>query len=169
VVTIGVVQLDHYDTLRKMPSADTDCLLCVCGITSENFGLLLRSASVFGIKAIYYYGDMVATGKQFQKISRSATIQVYSIDSINSLMQLKTQGYEIVALEVTDDSIPLSKLSFKHKTCLVVGNERHGVPQEILDIADAVCHIEMIGKQISSLNVAVATSIALYKMVEMII
>jgi tRNA G18 (ribose-2'-O)-methylase SpoU len=46
---------------------------------------------------------------------------------------------------------------------LVVGNEQKGIPDGILNEAEEVCHIEMIGGHISSLNVSVATSIALYE------
>ena len=50
-------QLGHYDTLKKMPSINNVCILCVCGLTTENLGLILRSADIFGVSEVYYYGD----------------------------------------------------------------------------------------------------------------
>jgi tRNA G18 (ribose-2'-O)-methylase SpoU len=81
---------------------------------------------------------------------------------LDSLYVLKNEGYHITALEVTSESIPLKAVSFQQKTCLVIGNEQNGVPDDILGIAESACHIEMIGNHVSSSNVAIASSIALY-------
>jgi tRNA G18 (ribose-2'-O)-methylase SpoU len=47
-------QLGHYETLRRMPKATVDCVLYACGISCENLGLILRSADIFGVGAVYY-------------------------------------------------------------------------------------------------------------------
>ena len=159
-------QLGHYETIEKMPQVSLDCVLYVCGISSENLGLILRSADVFGVSAIYYHGrqhDDTANSKQLSKLSRNSSVPVYFVDELEALIKLKNSGYEIVALEITDTSVPLRMFPLKQKTCLVVGNEKNGVPEDILDLADCACHIEMTGGHISSLNVSVATSIALYE------
>ena len=70
------------------------------------------------------------------------------------------------ALEITDQSVPLRTFSFPAKTCLIVGNERHGVPEELLTLADGACYIEMYGANISSLNVSVSTAIAVNRYME---
>ena len=78
-------------------------------------------------------------------------------------MNLKDSGYQIIALEITNTSTPLRHGSYMQKTCLIVGNEKKGIPEDILDVADSSYHIEMVGGHISSLNVSIATSIALYE------
>ena len=157
-------QLGHYETLNKMPKVYTDCILYLCGVSYENLGLILRSADIFDITTIYYYGDAGINQKQLSKISRNSKLQIHFVDDLNVLEDLKKEGYDIVALEITDTSVPLRTVHFQNKICLVVGNERNGVPESILDISDYACHIEMIGGNISSLNVAIATSIAMYEM-----
>ena len=50
---------------------------------------------------------------------------------------------------------------------LVVGSERNGIQHEILTCADSVYHIPMYGQN-SSMNVAQATSIALYEITKLL-
>ena len=45
---------------------------------------------------------------------------------------------------------------------LIVGNERNGIPRKVLKKADQVISIPMLGKGLSSVNVAVAAAIILY-------
>ena len=155
-------QLDHYETLNKMPKLDIDCVLCVCGVTSENLGLILRSADIFVVKMVYYYGNGVADVKSVLKISRNSGVLIEVVDNFDFLFSLKDSDYQIVSLEITNKSIPLRMSSFNTKICLVVGNERNGVPEDLLEASDISCHIDMFGN-ISSLNVSIATSIALYE------
>ena len=159
------VQLNHYETMSKMPEVESGLYLYLCGTTPENIGLIKRSADAMGVKGIFYYDpnltDGLESNKKLQKAARNSTVPIRYEKDIESLKQLKERGYEIVALEITKNSTPVRKKSWNTQTILVAGNEKNGVPQEILDIADSAVHIEMIGKNISSLNVAVATSISL--------
>ena len=158
-------QLGHYETLEKMPKMNIDCVLYVFDISSDNLGLILRSADVFGVGAIYYHqGKNTFNNKHLAKLSRNSSVRVYFTDGTEPLLDLKKQGYQIVALEITNTSNPIRQAAFHDKTCLIIGNEQNGIPDEILEIADFSCHIEMIGEHISSLNASVAGSIALYEM-----
>jgi tRNA G18 (ribose-2'-O)-methylase SpoU len=139
-----------------------DCILFVCGVSCGNLGLILRSADIFGVNAIYFQAKNSINEKQILKLSRNSKVPVIFVNGTGILHELKEQGYQIAALEITDVSIPLSHATFAKKICIVVGNEQNGVPDEILKCTDNAFHIEMIGKHISSLNVSVATSIALY-------
>ena len=157
---IYMKQLGHFETLKMMPKMDINCVLYICNISSINLGLILRSADIFGASAIYYLqGEHTANNKQLSKLSRNASVPVYYEDKPSSIYKLKEDGYHIISLEITDESIPLRTLAFRQKACLVIGNEQNGIPDEILSISDCSCHIEMIGDHISSLNVSIAASI----------
>ena len=52
------------------------------------------------------------------------------------------------------------------RTVVVLGHEQSGIPPEALDLLDAAVEIPMIGTG-SSLNVAVAGSLVLYKLAGM--
>jgi tRNA G18 (ribose-2'-O)-methylase SpoU len=124
-----------------------------------------RSACFDGY--VYYHQDNnTINNKQLIKLSRNSNIPIYFSDGIDPLINLRDSGYQIVALEITNTSIPLRLGSFQQKTCLVIGNEKSGIPEDILDVAHCSYHIEMTGGHISSLNVSVAASIALYEMTQ---
>ena len=78
--------------------------------------------------------------------------------------QQRSAGRQIVAIEVAEDALPLSLLEpAREPTVLLLGHERHGLPIEIIDLADDVIEIPMIGRG-TSLNVAVAGSLVLYRL-----
>lgn len=76
----------------------------------------------------------------------------------------RENGARIVGVELADDAIRLADVEpARQKTILVLGHERYGIPEDAWDLLDEVIEIPMIGNG-SSLNVAVAGSLALYKL-----
>ncbi len=76
----------------------------------------------------------------------------------------RSAGRRIVAIELVEDALPLSLLDpAREPTVLLLGHEHHGLPREIIDLADDVVEIPMIGRG-ASLNVAVAGSLVLYRL-----
>lgn len=70
----------------------------------------------------------------------------------------------ILAVELADDAIPLPRLEPAHgRTVVLLGHEHRGVPDEAWPLLDDVVEIPMVGAG-SSLNVAVAGSLVLYKL-----
>jgi len=76
--------------------------------------------------------------------------------------KLKQSGVKLVALEITEDSVPYNECAYAFPMCLIVGNEYHGITPELLAEADLTVHIPMRGGKIS-LNVAVAYGVAIYE------
>ena len=71
-------------------------------------------------------------------------------------------GAQILALEKTDESIPLWDAELKFPLALVAGNEAEGLSVETRALCDATVHLPMRGHK-NSLNVSVAWGIALYE------
>jgi len=132
-----------------------------------NVGSLLRTADAFGIEKIIFGGSTIELNKKTWNASR-ATEKVVDFKQVeNTLCEIKNYkeaGYRIIALEITDESVPINKLKNdpNQHTVLIVGSERHGITKEFLELSDEVYHIEMYGQN-SSMNVVQATSIALYE------
>jgi tRNA (guanosine-2'-O-)-methyltransferase len=77
------------------------------------------------------------------------------------------EGAQIIGVELDDDSISLAQLpQAKRQTVVLLGNEHSGLPQEVWPFLDQVVEIPMMGVG-SSLNVAVAGSLVLYKLAGM--
>jgi tRNA (guanosine-2'-O-)-methyltransferase len=67
-------------------------------------------------------------------------------------------------VELADEAIRLADLPpARCRTIMVLGHEATGIPPEALDLLDDVVEIPMVGTR-SSLNVAVAGSLVLYKL-----
>lgn len=80
-----------------------------------------------------------------------------------AVASLKERGFEIIALEQTEKSVPYDEYipSSNSKIALLVGTEVTGLRNEELVLADAVIEIPMRGTK-ESLNVSVAFGIAAY-------
>ena len=70
----------------------------------------------------------------------------------------------IVGVELTDESVRLGDLpAARRRTVMLLGHEQSGIPPEGLDRVDVSVEIPMLGTG-SSLNVAVAGSLVLYRL-----
>jgi len=83
-------------------------------------------------------------------------------DSATEVVQAtRASGYQIVAVEQTSAAVSLDQFVPRYPICLVLGSERAGVSQTVLDLADAAVVIPMQGMA-NSLNVATAAAIVLH-------
>lgn len=80
----------------------------------------------------------------------------------------KADRYQIVVVEQTSGSIPLNRFVPKFPVCLVMGAERSGVSQHIVDLADVALEISMFGMA-NSINVASAAAIALHHLTQQLV
>lgn len=67
-----------------------------------------------------------------------------------------------MALEQTSNSVSLQSYTFPKRICIVLGNERTGIPAEILHLVDDCVEIPQFGR-VRSLNVHVSGSLAIWK------
>lgn len=130
-----------------------------------NVGSFFRTCDAFAVEKIYLTGY---TGhpprKEITKTALGAEESVpweHVSDPFSIVRKLKDEGWFIVPLELSDTAANLTTFHPPAKICIVVGHELSGVPREILDIADTIVKIPMLGTK-ESLNVAVAAGIALH-------
>lgn len=144
-------------------------LILLCdGIQSPaNIGALFRLSDALGVaKLIFCNSTIDLTSNRLLRTARNTVSKVNFLVSkkttLSELETLKKEGYATIALELTDQSLPLKEFSEKNKNIvLVIGHERHGISKDILLGVDQCIFIEMFGEN-SSMNVAQATAIALY-------
>jgi len=159
-------QLDHSSHVGAGPLA-LRLLAHDVGLAS-NVGALFRIADALGVAHLHLSGDSpVPPDPKIRKTSRSAERHVawsYAPEPLAVAAALKSGGWRLVALELSTRSIVLDALALApgDRVCLVLGAERHGVCQALLDVADATVHIPMRGHN-SSMNVASACAIAAYE------
>jgi len=132
----------------------------------HNVGSIFRTSDGAGVKKLWLCGITGYPPKN--EISKTALGAEESVDweyreDIEKLIQtLKKEGYRIVLLEQTQESIACDQFFPKEPTCLVLGNEIDGISEEIVKYSDSSVEIEMDGLK-NSLNVAVAFGILAYQ------
>jgi tRNA (guanosine-2'-O-)-methyltransferase len=78
------------------------------------------------------------------------------------------RGSRIIGVELVDESIRLADVPVARvRTIIVLGHEQTGIPPAALALLDVAVEIPMVGHGMS-LNVAVAGSLALYKLAGLI-
>jgi tRNA G18 (ribose-2'-O)-methylase SpoU len=147
--------------------------------SAHNVGSLLRTADGLGLTSVYLSGytpyprtknderlphiaDKVT--RQIAKTSLGAETSVNwrHCDDISKLLeQLKDEGYDILALEQTDQAISIENFKPKFKTALIVGREVEGIEAEVLALAARHIELPMSGQK-ESYNVSVAAAMALF-------
>ncbi|WP_194847532.1 TrmH family RNA methyltransferase [Candidatus Neptunochlamydia vexilliferae] len=163
------IQLDHVHHLPSFKKYPLSLFAHNIDIPM-NVGSLFRIADAFGIEKIYLSGSSpTPPNSKIRKTSRATEKYVsfsFEKDPLFLLQNLRSQGYTILSLEITSDSVDIRELSFAHyeKICLIIGSENTGVSQEFLDLSDKAVHIPMLGHG-SSMNVATACSIAIFEII----
>ncbi len=129
-------------------------------------GSLFRTADALLIEKIVLCGITGAPpDKQIEKVALGAVETVpfeYAQDVVAAVRKLKEEGKQIVALELTRESINYRKADYAKEIALVVGNEVDGVTDEVLEMSDLAVDIPMKGRA-NSLNVATATAVVAYE------
>ena len=159
------MQLTH-DSHHSYTHSKEIIILCDRIHSPANQGAIFRLADAFGVKEIVFIGAPIdIQSARLKKTARSTQQHIAYTHyecATTQLKHLQEQGYQCLALEITETSVPISQLQItQNKIVLILGNEQEGVSQGILQQVDKVMHIPMYGQN-SSMNVAQAAAIALY-------
>lgn len=130
-----------------------------------NLGTLLRTCDAAGaclaVPRLPWVPEALARGNTLR---RRSCVHWIGHDVIRWLQDQRERGSLIVGVELTDESIRLGDLSAAHgRSVIVLGHEQTGIPPEALELLDVAVEIPMVGHG-TSLNVAVAGSLALYRL-----
>ncbi|OHA58312.1 MAG: hypothetical protein A2370_01605 [Candidatus Vogelbacteria bacterium RIFOXYB1_FULL_42_16] len=138
-------------------------------------GAIFRTADGAGVSKIYLTGYTPLPKDQFGRTNKEihktalgaeevvAWEQVKSVASL--IIRLKKAGREILALEQAENSIDYRKVKIKFPATLLLGEEVRGVTKDLLKKCDQIIEIPMRGQK-ESLNVSVATGIAIYQILQ---
>ena len=125
-----------------------------------NLGTLVRSAEAAGAEAVWIVGRDF-----YYRPSTKGTDWWLPIITIatptDCLARAQEEGFEIVALQQGAAAQPIWEAKWPERPLIVAGNEGDGLPQRFIDAAALQLELPVVGN-IDSLNVAVATSVAMY-------
>lgn len=140
-------------------------------IEHQNVGAAFRAAAGLGADAVVLTPRCAdPLYRRSVKVSMGTVFQVpwtRMTDREEGLTVLKTAGFELAALALSDDAVSLRTYAATRpeKVALVLGTEGDGLSSAALDAADVVVTIPMVGG-VDSLNVASAASVALWALTD---
>lgn len=131
-----------------------------------NLGTCIRSARAFGIDSLILYDCADEYNPKVIRASMGAFFRqniIHSDDIIKTIDELSKADYRVFPSALSDNSIPLSSADIGKKTVFIVGNEGHGIPEEVIKACGGrSVIIPMIGDT-ESLNASVAASILMWE------
>lgn len=155
------------DTFRKMDKFPIVVVLDSLR-SLHNVGSVFRSCDAFKIEKIVLCGlTACPPHRDIHKTALGATESVdwvYEAQVIDSVRELKKQGYTIIAAEQAQETILLQDLASHcgDRVAFIFGNEVFGVAQEVITLSDFVVEIPQFGTK-HSLNVSVSVGIVLWE------
>ncbi|TAN06459.1 MAG: 23S rRNA (guanosine(2251)-2'-O)-methyltransferase RlmB [Rhodanobacteraceae bacterium] len=154
--------------LAALLEADAVLVLVLDGVTDpHNLGACLRSAAAAGASAVVVPKDRaVGITPVVRRASAGAVDRVPLIEVANlarALRELKDAGVWLTGL-AGEAETPLYDVDLAGKTALVMGGEGEGMRRLTREACDRLVRIPMPGRM-ESLNVSVATGIALFEAV----
>ena len=130
----------------------------------HNVSAIIRTADAVGVHEVH----AVWPNRRMHTMLSSAAgsnswVEVKTHPTIgDAVSQLKAAGMQILATHLSDKAVDFREIDYTRPTCILMGQEKTGISQEALDLADQDIIIPMIG-MVQSLNVSVASALILYE------
>ena len=134
-------------------------------VNSENTGAIFRAAASLGIDAVLLTRTCCdPLNRRACRVSMGTVFQL-PWTFLDNYMQLKDNDFSVVALALTDRSVPIDDPVLKRvdKMAVVMGTEGDGLSDSVLRMADYVARIPM-QRGVDSLNVAAAAAVAFWEL-----
>lgn len=140
-------------------------------IDTFNIGSFFRLADAISVEKVYLCGKTITPPNiKIHRASIGAWRWVaweHYPSTLELVKKLKKQGYFLVAAEQGKKSIGYNNLKLKTPVALILGHESRGVSKKVLQEADKIIELPLLGIN-KSLNVLVAASVILYNWTETI-
>lgn len=134
-----------------------------------NVGALFRVADAVAAEKVYLCGQTPTP--PHHRIHKAAVGTERWVpwehhpDTVALIQGLKAREKTIIAVEQHPQSISYAELAVKLPAVVIVGHETRGIAREVLDLADVIVELPMLGVT-RSLTVAAAAAVVAYKLLE---
>lgn len=169
------ISVEEFKAAKKMP-----LVVVLDDVRSmHNVGSVFRTCDAFRCEAVYLCG--ITAQPPSNEIHKTALGAEESVDWLyfknccDAVNSLHEQGYKVLAVEQCEGSTMLGAgvgstdadagvFSTDTKYAVIVGNEVHGVHQEVIDMCDGCLEIPQLGTK-HSLNVSVTAGMIIWEFV----
>lgn len=140
--------------------------------SAHNVGLLFRLCDCVNIESLWLAGITAWPGVSERATNRilktgvGGSIDVlpwrHVEDPAPEVASLKEEGWRIVVVEQGEGTMNWREAEYGSRTVLILGHERRGVRDELIELADVVVELPVRGIT-NSLNVATCAGVLLYE------
>ncbi len=130
----------------------------------HNISAIIRTADAVGVHEVHavWPAGWVRTMYSAAAGSNSWVKVKTHPDIRDAAAHFKSQGMQILATHLSDTAVDFREIDYTRPTCILMGQEKTGISQEALALADQDIIIPMTG-MVQSLNVSVASALILYE------
>ena len=149
-------------------SEKTPIVVVLDNIRSQNnIGSIFRTADAFRLHSVFLCG--ITATPPHREIHKTALGSTESVDwfyvptTLEAVMDLRSSGYTILAVEQTEGSVKLPDYqpATGEKLAIIFGNEVNGIDDEVLPHVHGSLEIPQYGTK-HSINVSVAVGIVIW-------
>lgn len=130
----------------------------------HNVSAIIRTADAVGVHQVHAVWPTTRMRTLVSSAAGSNSwVSVKTHPTIGDAVgHLKTQGMQILATNLSARAVDFREVDYTRPTCVLLGQEKTGITEEALALADQDIVIPMIG-MVQSLNVSVASALILYE------
>jgi tRNA (guanosine-2'-O-)-methyltransferase len=130
----------------------------------HNVSAIIRTADAVGVHQVHAVWPTTRMRTLVSSAAGSNSwVSVKTHPTIGDAVgHLKAQGMQILATNLSARAVDIREVDYTRPTCVLLGQEKTGITEEALALADQDIVIPMIG-MVQSLNVSVASALILYE------
>lgn len=147
--------------------AQDERAMILCSVRDpSNLGSVIRSSVAFGTDVIILSDD--CADEYNPKTLRSAMGSLFRVRLVRvgdlgaTVSALHDSGRRVYAAELNDTAASVRDIGLRSSDVVMIGNEGHGIPQDISSVCDGSVYIP-ISKKTESLNASVAAAIFMWE------
>ena len=131
-----------------------------------NLGTIIRTAYSFGCGSVILSENCADVFNQ--KTVRASmgalfkTTVLFSDDTVSAIKALQNDGRKVYATALHHDSVFIGEIQDRKNACFILGNEGHGLSDDVINACDGTVLIPMIDGA-ESLNVSSAATVILWE------
>lgn len=168
----GIIAVVMYPTAPESASlsdwAGGKRVLMLCEIRDPgNLGTIIRSAEAMGIDGVILSSCADVYSPKTMRAAMGSLFRVKTYlthDPVCAVRELKQAGRRVIASALSEKgaALNLGEYECRPDDCVIIGNEGHGLPPELIDGCGYTLKIPMDGK-VESLNAASAATCILWE------
>lgn len=130
----------------------------------HNLAAIVRTADAVGVSEVHaVWPDEVSRFSRGTAAGSHSWVDVHRHPSLSeAISAMRDKGMKIFATNLSDSALDYRELDYTQPTAFLLGQEKQGISEEALEMADQHVLIPMVG-MVQSLNVSVANSLLLYE------